>query len=130
MPPTTSFLKLTPAGLQATSGTKPSSTWVVNHANTNNNEEIANDNLALLTELQSRPIHPPPGCRPHRTGGRALTRTQQEAERKSIKDAKQKIVEERLAAASRKSEDRKLASATCKALVQAQAAEKKTRKAG
>jgi hypothetical protein len=96
---TTALLDLSPTGATAKSSDLTSSGRLtatsVTSFSTNSIKDIFQDNSALLATLQECKIHAPPGPRPVCARVHGTTKTQLQAERKAVKDAKAKAIEER-----------------------------------
>jgi hypothetical protein len=107
--PTTTILELSPALATAKKGeisaSGHSTANSITSFTTTSNNVITKEDHALLPMLQECAIHAPPGPCPARTGTRGITNTQQQAERKALKETKLKAAEEKkLATAARKAE--------------------------
>jgi hypothetical protein len=97
--PTTTILELSPALATAKKGeisvSSHSTATSVTSFTTTSNDIITKEDGTLLTMLQERTIHAPPGPRPARPGTRDVNITQQHAERKALKKMKLKALEEK-----------------------------------
>jgi hypothetical protein len=107
--PTTTILELSPALAMAKKGKISvfghSTTTSVTSFSTTSNDVITKEDRTLLTMLQERAIHAPPGPHPACSGTRGITNTQRQAEYKALKETKLKATEEKkLATAARKAE--------------------------
>jgi hypothetical protein len=69
-------------------------------ASTASNGNSIDDSFLLLARLQGIPIYAPPSPQPSRTGAKVSTKTQIVADRKSKRELKQKVVEEKKCAAT------------------------------
>ncbi len=107
--PTTTILELSPAMATAKKGKISVSGHLtaisVTSFTTTSNDNITEEDCALLAMLQECTIPAPPGPRPARTGTCGVTNTQRQAERKALKETKLKAAKEKkLATAAHKVE--------------------------
>ncbi len=88
--PTTTILELSPALATAEKGKVSvsgySTATSVTSFTTTRDGVITKEDPALLVMLQEHAIHAPPGPHPARTGTCSVTNTQQQAERKALKE--------------------------------------------